>query len=357
VKDRVEDSREAAQDSSFGPDAKIFIELIEVMDRASKRVIVIALDQAPVIIRDVENTLQVDNQLPWVDVCLGLRTRSFWITPPAYYAVPHQIELDDIHVQAKEQRRASVLKILAQKGAFSPEAKEDLLNGKVGMLVEVEDTLADLDKAVKYIGGNSNINLLLHQEEDSIESNAREALGISKNIAGEYGDHSRISATETSVVQQGGEMRLGRKQKALRFAYKRLVQLINGILAAHWQVPQAVRVIGPDGGERWEEVSAEILRSGRFSYTISFSAEHYATPAKRQQMALQLYSSLAGDPRVDKDALLEELISSFGTPGLRKVRQQPPQGPPSIGRPSGGNERRGQWPSMSTNAAPAGSSG
>jgi len=309
------------QTEGKGKGEQDFIELWEIMDRESGKVIVVALDEQPVIIRNVINTLQIDNVLPWVDVCLGLRTRAFWTTPVAYYAAPHQNELDDIHLQAKRQRRASILKLIAKKEAFSPEARAALLNGTPGMLVELEEIGVPLDEIVKYIGGNVSINTLLHQEEDVIHQNAREALGISRNLSGEYSEFSRTTATETNVVTRGGELRLGRKQKSLRKSYRDFVRILNNIVAAHWTVPQSVKVVGAEGGERWEMISAEILSNGRFSYKISFSTEHYATPFTRQETAMQLYANLSSDPRIDKQALFDELLAAYNRPGVRKVKK------------------------------------
>ena len=239
------------------------------------------------------------------------------MTPPAYYAALHQNELDDIHLQAKQQRRASVMKILARDGALTPESEAALLNGTPAMLVKVQDTGAVLDDIVKVIGSNVSINTLLHLEEEVLHSNAREALGISRNLTAEFAPTARTTAREIDEVAAGGELRLGRKQKNLRKSYKRLVWLLNGIVAAHWTAPRAVRVVGKDGAVRWEELSAEVLRSGRFTLDITFSAEHYQTPLSRQQEALQIYAQLMADPRVDQEALLQQLVAAYSSPGVK----------------------------------------
>ncbi len=321
-KDTIQESRnEVSPPNEPVADDKIFIQLVEIMDRRTKRVIVIALDEKAVIIRDVVNTMQINNSLPWVEVCIALRTRSFWATPPAYFASPHQNELDDIHFQAKEQRRASILKLLLLKGALSQEAKDALQSPKPGLYVEVEDIAGNqnLDNVIKYIGGNANLNVLLHQESAAVEAAAREALGISKQLGGENAEHARTTAEEIREVSAGGEIRLGRKQKALRRAYGRFIDLLNAILATHWKVPQSVPVIGPDGQSRWEQVSAEILRNGRYTFKISFSEEHFSTPESRQRQALELYAQLRGDPNIDNALLAANLIAAVNIPGLKQA--------------------------------------
>lgn len=325
--------RERVEDATVHPfegvisAEKRFIEVWEVMDRLERRVVAIAMSGTddkpePVKIRDDVNSLQIDNRLPWVDVRLGMRTRGFWTTPMAYYVKPHQEELDDIHRQAKIQRRASILKLLARKGTFDSSAIENLLSAEPAVLVEVNETMnGPLSDSVVYTGGNQGINILLHQEDEVIQANAREALGVSRNLSGEYQGKTHITSHETGLVEQGGEVRMGRKQQALRRSYRKLVEMLNAIVAEHWRVPQVVRVVGRDGVERWEQLKAEMLRGGRYTFDIQFSAEYYETPQRRQQEAMGLYATLLQDPRVDRDALLRMLIDSFNNPGLRQGRQ------------------------------------
>ena len=313
-----------------------FVELWEIMDRRSRRVIVICVNAADEdgdtsgsaqrkdvrIIRDEVNEDQQGGQLPWADVCLTHRTRAWWVTPLSYYQRPHQIESDDIHAQAKEQRRASVLKFLARKGTFTETQKEAFLNGKVGMFVEVDaNNFGDgpLADSVIVTGANPTINTLLHLESESVESGARETIGMSKMAAGEFDEKNRRTAYEVSRVEQGSDVRLGRKQQKVRRTFVRSVEILLRLLAAHWTTSDAVRVTGDDGAARWEKISAETLQDGRFSYKVSFSTEHFSSPSQRQQQALLLYGQLMNDPRVDQSGILENVVAAFNMPQLRTI--------------------------------------
>jgi hypothetical protein len=295
-----------------------YVQLWEVQDRATRTLLTIALGESgPVVIRESENTLQVDNQLPWVEVVLTPRTRAMWTTPLAFYAAPHQNELDDIHMQAKLQRRASVLKFLVRENVLSDDSLLAFQDRRPGLIALVKDTSVPLDDVIKAIGDNGGINTLLHQEEESINVSAREAIGIDRNMSGEYVDKTHISAEETGNVARGGSVRMGRKQKALRRSYKRLVQLLAGIVATHWTTAQAVRVVGQDGAERWEQFRADWLRAGRYTFEIQFSTEHYASQEERQAEAMSLLQNLYPVQGIDKAALLQQVVSTFGKPGVK----------------------------------------
>jgi hypothetical protein len=267
--------------------------------------------------RRAENVLQIDDVLPWIDVTMSLRSRALWVTPPAYYAAALQNEVDDIHLQAAQQRRASILKLLLAKDGLDAAGKEALAAGEVGLFVETADPGRPLDEVVKYIGGNSNINVLLHQESEVLEANAREALGISRNLSGEFSGQSRTTALETQAVHQGGEIRMGRKQKSLRRSYRQLLSILLAIAAKHLQVPVTVRVSGLDGAVRWESLKAELLDSSRFTFKVTFTTEHFEDAASRQQSALNRYASLMSDPRIDQNALLRELVAAIASPNVK----------------------------------------
>jgi hypothetical protein len=215
------------------------------------------------------------------------------------------------------QRRASMLKLLVRKGAMSPEDLDKLLNNKVAMCVEVVDQNAPLNDTIAIVGANNNINVLLHQEDDVVQTNAREAVGIDRNLSGEHVGKTHIAAEETGNVARGGALRLGRKQRSVRRAYKQLCHILAGLVATHWQAPQAVRVVGQDGAESWEEFRAEFLRSGRYTFRVRFTVEHYASQEQRQDEGMALMERLWNVPGIDKAALTQMTIAMFGRPGVR----------------------------------------
>ena len=291
-----------------------WIVLWEVMYRDTARVVTVALggDEDVRVIRDVANTTQVGTVLPWVDVRLTLRARTFWTTPLAFMIMPHQIELDDIHWQAKQQRRASIMKLLIKKGAMDEKAKAALEDARPALFVEVEDFNADLDNIVKYIGSNNNINVLLHAEEESIQKNARDCVGISQNMAGEYDQKNRPVAAETNAVERGGDLRLGRKQKALQRSWSRVFSTTMGLVAAHWGPGVAVRYVGADGAQAWGTVTREVLAHGRYTFAVTFTPMYAETPQGRLQESLMLQKTLAGMPGVDQVALVQQIINASG---------------------------------------------
>jgi len=301
-----------------------FVVLWEGMRRATGRIVVVALggkDEPAVIIRDEPNSLQIGTTLPWLDVRLDLQVRTFWTTPSAFYIVSHQNELDDIHWQAKMQRRATVLKLAILEGALDEKGKANLASARPALFVEIKnDRCDDVRAAIAELGTNPNVNTLLHMEADYILGNARDTLGLSQNMSGEYESKNRRPAAETLAVEAGGALRIGRKQKAFRRSYATLLERLVGICAAHWGAPSAVEYIGPDGARAWGVVSQEVLTKGQFAFSVRFSPTHAQTPETRLQEALALAQLFGQDPRIDQAVLLQNVIAGAGG------RVQPAQG-------------------------------
>ena len=320
VRERAEDQPpHEGDDSGTSPE---YLELWEQMDKRTRRIRVLLMtgEGKGRWIRDDENVLQIGNVLPWVDVGLTPRTRAFWATPLTYFIAPHQLELDDLHWQAKEQRRASILKLLVKRGALNDHNKAILLSAQPAAMVEVEDGVDDIRDVVMELGANSNINTLLHLEEEHILRSARETIGMSRAMSGEYDSKNRRPAAETYAVEQGGGLRLGRRQKGLRRSYTRLTHIIMSIIAKHWTQERAVRYIGDDGRQVWGAVTREILEQGKWAFQVTFSPEHYETPMSRQREALQLMATFAGNPLVDQAGLVETLVTAYNMPQLRAAR-------------------------------------
>ena len=303
---------------------KDYVELWEIQDKRSRRVIVLVDgDDGPRIIRNVENALQLENQLPWVEISLNPRSRSLWTTPPAFFIWAHQRELDDIHDQAKKQRRASVMALAVRGDAFDESTLQQLRDGKPGAILLAKSSVDSMDDIVKVIGQNINVNTLLHMEEGVIHQNAREALGISRNLAGEYSGRSRVTARETFMVSQGAELRLGLKQMRLRRALLDMVRKLNAIVGAYMELPFAVRILGTDRAPQWKELRREMLLQGRYGFRIAFSTEYYETPESRLQKVIGLYQVLMNDPRVDQEAALDLLLHVIGETGIRRIQRAP----------------------------------
>ena len=319
-KETVEQSTETQDDTI----EKEYIKIWEGMIRNTRKIVAVALtgEGKAVLIRDEINSNQIGSRLPWVEVRLTLRSRAFWTTPLAFYISPHQNELNDIHWQAKEQRRASVLKLVFRKNALDDAAKANLASAQPALFIEVDEGTTDLSDTFAFIGFNNNINTLLHEEEQHIVSNARDCIGISQGMAGEYPDKNRRPAAETNAVEQGAGMRLGRRQKGLQRSWAEVFKTVLGICAAHWGPSQSVEYMTAEGAKAWGRVTQEVLTKGSYAYEVRFSPQHAPTPKSRLQEAVGLYQAFAGNPAVDQMRLLENASAASGG----KINAAAPQG-------------------------------
>lgn len=298
--------------SSAATDKTDCVELWEIHDKMTKKIKVIASGYQKHFLRDEEDVLQIEG-LPIIDIAFVPRARSIWVTPDTFYLRQAQRELDDIYVQAEKQRRVSVLKLLVKKNVMAPEEAEKLVSRDVGVIAWINDSECgeDIKDAVHAIGANSNINTLLHMEEEHIRRNAREMVGISRNQAGEFETKGRRTATETREVSRSSQNRLGRRQNVIRRSYVDLFKKINQIVFKFWTTARIVEVVGKKGANRWRAVKGNEL-AGEYGYEVKFSQEALETPQTRKQLALGLYGQLSQDPSVDQRELRKLLSDAFG---------------------------------------------
>lgn len=311
-----------------------YCELYEIHDRRSGKVFVISTGHSS-FLRNEPDLLQLDG-LPFVEVGFIPGAKTFWVTPDAYYLRHSQAELADVSVQATKQRRISVLRFILEEGMIDEAELEKALAAEVGIAFTVKAGYGE--KAIKPMTPSNN-NLLLYQDAAYVRQNAREITGLSRNQLGEYDPKSRISATESSIVQSGAENRMGRRGRSLGKVYEHVVRKMNQIIFKYWTSPRWIEVAGDQGAKEWLEYRGPEL-AGDYTYDVFFSPINVPSLSARQQRALQLYQSLGQlkDPKVldqflnraYNDPELQEVFSGADLrsqlPGLQAGGGSPPQG-------------------------------
>ena len=290
-----------------------FVELWEIHDRRTGRVLVMATGYDRMI-RDEVDVLQIDG-LPFVSESLVPNSRSFWVTPDAFYLRQDQNELTDIALQSAKERRTGVLKGLIIEGAMEEEEIDKLTSPDVAAIAKVKQG-NDLDKILKII--QHGPNPMVYQEAEFTRRNAREVVGLSRNQAGEYEARGRRTATEAREVASKSDIRMSRRADKLRSMYVETIRKINGILFEFWKAPRITEVIGPDGLEKWVRFTGNAIKA-TYRYEIGFSNEHIQTVEERKREAVQLYSALRQDPLIDPGALSSYLSNAYADPELAGI--------------------------------------
>ncbi len=294
-----------------------FVELWEIHDRRTGKIIVLATDHDKML-RNEDDLLQLGG-LPFVGLNFVPNARAFWTTPDAYYLKFHQAELTDIAIQASKNRRLGVLKFLYDEVAFDDEELAKLLTVDVGPAVRVKGGI-DIEKAIKVFNPQTP-NSFLYQDAESVRRSAREAVGFSRNQVGEFEQTGRRTATEAGIVQQGSELRMDFRQLAMRDLYVDSFELINSIIFKLWTRRSWAEVVGEDGAQKWEEFIGTSLK-GDYQYDTQFSADNEKSRGALDAEALQYYGMFSQDPTVDPQALRSFVSNRLNNPELKGLFAQ-----------------------------------
>lgn len=314
---RVNQLQRAGRTENLGRDegGEEFVELWEIHDRATGRIMVMATGEDEHWLRNDPDALQI-NGLPLVELSFVPRARTFWVTPDAFYLKFHQAELSDIAVQTTKHRRLSVLKLLYDENAISATALDRLFSADVGAGVPIK-TGFNLDTVVRALNVPSP-NMQLYADSESIRRNAREQVGFSRNQAGEFESTGRRTAREVAEVAQAAGLRLDRRQNAIRCLYIDIFRHVNPIIFQNWKLPRGVEIIGDEGAPEFFNVTGEEL-DDVYDYKLGFSTGGQETLQERRQSSLQLYQMLSQDPRIDPMKLAQWLAAAINDPEFNNI--------------------------------------
>lgn len=289
-----------------------FVELWEIHDRRTDRVKTISLHHGE-FLRDAIALLP--GVLPAVVISFVPKARSLWTTPDATYLQSEQAELTDIAIQALKQRRISVLQFVYHRDAIKQEELEKLLTSEVGIGAAIEPG-HELKEAVKFITAQNN-NVSLYNDAEHVRANAREVIGLSRNLQGEF-EGGRHTAFEVGVVAQGSSRRMQRRRKAVAKFHEELFRKLNEIIFRKWTSPRWVEVIGEDGEAAFVQFVGAQLRD-RYAYNVTFREDTKLTKSGEDAEALQLLAALAGHPSVNQAELANYTKTKINDPGLSRI--------------------------------------
>jgi hypothetical protein len=310
-------SAEVASYNEVSNDAE-YCELWEIHDRRTGKVYVIATHYDK-FLRNEEDLLQLDGGLPFADICFTPRTRSFWVTPDAYYLKQCQGELSDITIQGSKNRRAGVLKLLVRKGLLTVAQMEQLTSSEVGSVVEVEGE-GPLSETVMSLTPTANPQLVQIESENT-RRNARETVGMSSNQLGEYNSSSRRSATEAQIVSEASNLRMNRRQGKMKDLYVSAYRKINQIIFKFWTTPRVTQILDQNGVAKWVAFTGQDLEAN-YAYNVGFTISSGETLQGRRQTAVQSYLMLSRDPNADQAKLRQYLANAYNDPEFSDIWSQ-----------------------------------
>lgn len=288
-----------------------FVEFWEIHDRRKGQILAVVVDNQK-FIRKVDNSLQVENRLPFASITFTPRTRALWTTPDAFYLYHIQTELSDVARQRTKQRRIATLKFLYDQDAISDEELETILSPDVGVAAKIRGG-HKLNEAIIRL--DNQVNQVFGVEEEHLRQNAREQIGFSQNQIGVLSG-GRKTATEVSTVDRSSQLRMSRRGIAMRGLYEDSLKIVNGFVFSFWKLPRIVEVLGAEGAKRWQEIKGISLKD-RYAYQIELVDDRELQARKFQ--ALQLYSMLSQDPTIDPVALRLYLTQEVNDPAFERI--------------------------------------
>lgn len=289
-----------------------YVEIWEIMDRRTGKIYAITKDHDKYL-RRVTNALQIRNRLPWAMLSFTPRVRAAWTTPDTYYLFHVQNELSDVAKQRTKQRRIATPKFLYSEDMISDEELLKILSTDVGAAIKVKGGVGELAKAIARLDNQTDQTLSL--EEEHLRQNAREQIGFSRNQLGEY-TGGRKTATEVNTVDRSSLLRMSRRGLAMQRFYGDVVEIMNGIIFTHWQMPRYVEVLGETKVNQWQQITGPAL-DDRYGYKVTLVNEK--EEEARMFEALQLYMFLIQDPAIDPVALREFLVNEINNPAFERL--------------------------------------
>lgn len=291
------------------------VELWEIHDRRTQRIIVVCEDHDK-FLRNSIDVLQVGNKLPFIVKYFVRNPRFFWTTPLAFYVYQHQLEMKDVSVQASKQRRLNNVRFLTLDGALSPNEEARALNDPRAVFVHVNQAIGDVNKAFGKFPTITNFDLVL--EGNNVRSNARSAIGFSRNQLGEFDDSSRRTAKEVLMVDSGARKRENRRFSAVSEMYEEVVERAVNFASVFWRMERTLK--GKDG--KWMQVNPSQL-GGRYRYVAHLTEKAVMNRYQRRMAALQLFASLLQIPGANPGALWNYVVQQSDDPEFATFFQAP----------------------------------
>jgi len=308
----------------YNQDCK-FNELWEIHDRRTNEVIVVCKTHDKFLRKDPSMVLKITG-MDFVSTSFVEHPYSFWSTPLSYYLKYIQNNQYDISLQQRKQRRASLLKFIANKDVIGEDEVEKMISGDVGA-VAYASGVGDLRNVIVPAPMGSSMDLNL--QSNANKSDAREAIGYSNNQLGEFDDTSRRTAREAVIVNQGSGRRESKRTTCITDLYLDTMFKINQLVFNLWTVPRYTMV-----GRDFVQFTGYELK-GHYAYNMSLSNRRMISKAERKMEALMLLPQLMQItpkeqiPQLYKylvdasaDSAFERILSTYKPTGMSGASQQ-----------------------------------
>lgn len=283
------------------------IQLFEIRDKKTGMVFVIAPYATNDVLYAGDDDLQSRGRLNFYTLTFNDDDEVFWAPSDSKILEPLQLEINENNTQIMKHRRLSLIKIIAQKNAFTPAEKVKLVDESVEPVVEIEgNPLTD----IRILEG-SNIPDDLFKAFEATLRDIRETVGFSRNEFGEFNPGSGdTTATEAMIIRQASEIRVDERRDMTADMIVDVIDHMHSIIFEQWNDEQIVDIIGPNGIPIWVKFKPSMLK-GNYEVNIDPDTSLPQTKQVREQKATQIYGMLRDDPMIDQMQLRRYLLHEF----------------------------------------------
>lgn len=292
----------------------LYNECWEICDRSDNTIKVVCFDHDK-FLRDDLDAIQMVAGMPYVSGTFVQHPRFFWSTPLAHYLGRLQKKEFDIEMQAEKTRRINNLKFIVAKGLMDEDKLNKLISADVGA-VAVANTMEIRDKVVAFPQGSSFEFELASRAN---REDAREAVGMSRNQAGQFDSSSRRTATEANIVDQGAGRRESLRSSVVSGLYTQAISKLNQVTFAFSQRPMYAMV-----DREWVRFTGGEI-TGDYLYDLSLSTKRNLSRAERKVEAMMAAVQFMQMPGADLGKIYEYLSDAANDPSFERLIPKPGQ--------------------------------
>jgi hypothetical protein len=299
----VIDSPKEKRYAGVGTDDE-YVELWEIWDKRSQKVMVVA-DGHDKYLRDEKHELDL-NCLPVEIIQLNPGGDDFWGKSHIDAIAPQVIEYNETRTHEMWNRKAAILRAVADRNLFTPEEIAKIERGDINPVILVS---GDPTKAIVF--PTVNMSRDIYKVAEDIFSDLRTIIGYNRNQGGDF-EQSRRTATEVKTVAQHNFLRDDELRDIVADSLARLFQeKIHPLIFQNWTTKRVVELTSmPPDGTPWVTYDPERVRGDYDVYVVPDSTIPLTKEMEKAE-TMEVFAALRGDPMIRQDALYRTMIDKF----------------------------------------------
>jgi hypothetical protein len=301
------------------PDHLTMLVLIDGMEEAAIE------EDCPHQTLQPNGTLSPDSLIGFPIHPLNTRTLTDSAYPPSDCTMirPLVNELNLYRTQQVQFRDAAVLKWGYKASSIPTEAINKMVRSPLAGMIALPDEAFPLEQNLVELpqGSMPRENFAGQQaiDDDIARTSAFDANGVGVQSA------SNQTATEAQIQQGNANARLDFERGIVLQWYVKGVTKFSTLIQRYLPVEQAAMLVGPQAAQQWDVWRKAVPSS--LAFTAMPDSALRVDQAVDRKASQELYSFLANDPFVNRQALLAALLRKFHLDPSKIIKQPDPPKP------------------------------